>query len=463
MKISAEDIAFFGALAAAAFAGLFVGANTGMMIAAAALVALAAYRKPWEALLVLLFAAPVLPLMKATGFLSAGTLLKDFAIAAIAARVMLPALGARNWRYFTDRLSLAAYFLAAVSLAGFISAGGNAMVLRLRDIILYLPLFWSARIMIGGGRPSRDIIRALAAGFAAVAAAGLIQWFVFPEGMVRRFIADSSLWVPRLSATLAHPNNLGAYLVMLTPLLAALALFSARKRIFAAAAIAALLMAYLTYSRGAWLGIAVAAVVLIFLVTQRNARRRTGAALLLLAAAAAALTIPRTRSVIGTALDLDYASNRERADILMMIVSDTDARSAIIGRGLGRIDFSATRNASLGAIDILKADADAVRTAKAKTFTDNAVLKAFLETGVLGIAAYGLAIYGALYAAASAARTKVLGRGVIFLYAYIAATAGLFALSFFLDVPEVFPVQLYWWIASGAVAAISDERKTDAA
>ncbi len=78
------------------------------------------------------------------------------------------------------------------------------------------------------------------------------------------FITDTGALVGRVTAGFGHPNALGGFLVLLVPLVAAAALLARRWRLaFAAATFLAVAGVYLTFSRGALLGLVTVPLVLL--------------------------------------------------------------------------------------------------------------------------------------------------------------------------------------------------------
>ena len=78
------------------------------------------------------------------------------------------------------------------------------------------------------------------------------------------FITDTGALVGRVTAGFGHPNALGGFLVLLVPLIAGAALLTRRWRLlFVGAAILAVTGVYLTFSRGALLGLVAVPLVLL--------------------------------------------------------------------------------------------------------------------------------------------------------------------------------------------------------
>lgn len=212
---------------------------------------------------------------------------------------------------------------------------------------------------------------------------------------------------------------------------------------------------FATYSRSAWIAhaVAVAALGALALRSRRAAtmpRLLAGAVVLALLVAA----LPRARAMLRTVVDPTYASNRERLEILVGIAADTTNVEALIGRGLGDVTASTLRSVSVSLGDIAAADVRSVRTAKARTFVDNAVLKTWVEGGLVGVLLVAWLLWRVLRLAWRESAGGALPEGRAVARAVFAATAGLVALSLFLDVPEIFPVALLWWALVGVIEAL---------
>jgi O-antigen ligase len=112
------------------------------------------------------------------------------------------------------------------------------------------------------------ILSGIAAQAAILGAVALWEWRGGGGSNVG-FITDTGALVGRVTAGFGHPNALGGFLVLLVPLVAVGALLARRWRLaFAAATVLAVAGVYLTFSRGALLGLV--AVPLVMLGLRRS-------------------------------------------------------------------------------------------------------------------------------------------------------------------------------------------------
>jgi O-antigen ligase len=163
-------------------------------------------------------------------------------------------------------------------------------------VAIYCVSYAVARVMVRGTRAVRGLFAAASAGGVAVAGYAVAQragldpiWDELPDG--------------RVFSSIGQPNALAAYLVMVVPLTAALAVTGGRLRFIWAIGLAAEVVAiFLTISRGGVLGLI--AVGLVFLGLRVRGRRawfgafRAGVVATLLVAAAAIL-VPQIQSSVG--------------------------------------------------------------------------------------------------------------------------------------------------------------------
>lgn len=449
-----------GAAAIALFASLFFSTQAGLFILAAAWIAAASFRCPKEAFFLLIFVAPLLPILKATQVASIVTPLKDVVIATLLIKTTILPIAQKRDPYRRNTLLVALALFLVWALVGFLRADSMVLgLLRLRDLILYIPLLWIARQSLTALDDLRTFLRVVVGGGALVLLLVGLQFFAFPDGMVLRYDPVLGSWIPRASGTLAHPNLLGSYLLFLIPLAASLLLarsFSLRARTFSAiVAVVGLLALFFTYSRSGWIATAVALLALGALVVVLKRRLILpgvvlgGTMLLMLGT-----LVPGVRTFLRTVADPTYPSNAERLEILAGLVATASPTSAIIGEGLGDVASATLRTVNISLTNIAAADVRQVQIAKARTFVDNAILKTWAELGVVGIALLLWITTRVIVLSWRESRTARTPEGRAFARALLATTSGLVALSFFLDVPEIFPVALYWWAFVGVAHAL---------
>lgn len=445
-------LSLLGVGAVALFLGLFFSAQAGLLLLAAAWLAFGTWRVPWAAFLLLTAVAPFLLILKATVVLGPLTLLKDVVILTLFVRVLrIPSTRTLG------PLIVPVLMLVSWAIVSFLRADSTTLgLLRLRDLLLYVPLLLIAARLVSGPQRLRTWISWFFGGAALVLALALVQQLFFVDGAVLRFDPARSVWIPRAAGVLAHPNILGAYLLFVLPLAAACALFLRARMTRVVAAllcVGALVALFATYSRGPWLAAAasLSGGIGLFVVARRP-RTAVGAVLLVGVLGGVALAIPRTRSILGSALDPAYASNRTRLEILAGVLAGVSNSGAVVGEGLGDTVTLLGRTADISLYDIAAASAQEAQVAKARTFVDNAVLKTFLEQGTVGLVLAGLVAVRLITQCVRVLRKEQTPERHALTLAIGSTTVGLATLWLFLDVPDVFPVNLYFWMFAGLVA-----------
>lgn len=456
---SARELAVLGVGVIGLSLALFFSAQAGLLVLAAAWIAVGAWRYPWPAFLLLIAVAPFLLILKATVVLGALTLLKDVVILTLFVKTLA--------RGGVPRLGVLALPVAALVLwAGLAFLRADAPVLgflRLRDLLLYAPMLVVAAHLVDSETRLSVLLRVFLGSAAAVLLLGLAQWVFSPDGMVLRFDPSRSVWIPRAASVLAHPNILGSYLLFVVPLAGTLVVTRANGRMshFAFLVFAAsLVAAYATYSRSAWLALAASLAAGVFLLAIVSRPRLVlGAAALAAAIGALALSAPRTRALLVSITDPAYESNRTRLDIAAGVFGQVSRSGVVIGEGLGDTARLLDRQVGVTLYEVAAAGAREVQVAKARTFVDNAVLKTFIEQGVVGLVIAGWVAVRLFVAATGVARRgSGLARSVSF--ALASTIVGLAALWLFLDVPDIFPVNLYFWTFAGLVASGAASRSS---
>lgn len=461
------DMVLIGVAMLALFSALFFSAQAGLFILAGAWAVALAWKYPKQAFWLLLFFAPILPLLKITQTLSAITPLKDFVIFALFARVVIYPIYLKQDPYRRNDVLLPIVFLCCFALLAALRADSHVLgLLRLRDILLYIPMLWIGRAMLVSRKDFNDFLKIVFCSVGLVLLLALAQFVFFADGMVLRFDPSDFSWIPRASSVLAHPNILGSYLLCFLPLLFSFAIFKFKNgwkpKVVLLLGAFGLVAVYGTYSRGVWIAFAGATFVFGLLIFyQKKALLFKVVLPLFLIGLVSFMAIPRTRNLLRTVVDPTYASNQDRIGIVAQLVSEMSNADALLGRGLGDIFQSTNRNINISISDIASNDVQSIQAAKAQTFVDNAVIKTWIETGLAGILlvlwlAWNVVRNG--WRGATAGKTseeKYVGT------ALLVTTVGLLILSFFLDVPETFPVALYWWTLVGVLQAVPYTKNDD--
>jgi len=453
-------LGLIGVAAISIFLSLFFSAQAGLLLLAGAWAAAFSWKYPKRAFWVLLFFAPILSILKITETLSLVTPLKDFIIIALFLRVVIFPILRKDDQYRRNVVIAPIILLVIYAIFGVFRADSHLLgILRLRDILLYVPMLWIARGLINTKRDFINFLRVIFSTVALTLFLAVIQIVFFADGAVLRFDPSNSSWIPRASSVLAHPNNLGSYLIIILPIMFAYAWrkfkFSYQYIFIVLTAIVGAVVVYATYSRSVWVAFAISILALI-LINARQ-KRKIHAKYLIFGAiiiVVGMFSFPRVGNLLRTAIDPTYGSNAERLEILTGLVASSTNTSALIGRGLGDVYQGTGRQINISLSDIVSADDQGVRTAKDRTFVDNAVIKTWTETGLAGLLIIVFLLWRVLRLAWETAEKENTGQVKTFAAGFLSATLGLVVMSFFLDIPEVFPIALYWWTFVGILEAL---------
>lgn len=447
---------FLGVLGVGAVAGFlasFFSAQAGLLFLAAAWIAVGTWRYPWPAFLLLVAVAPFLLILKATVILGPLTALKDIVILTLFARVLRggpPRLGS---------LLVPLLFLSGWSLVAFVRADALGLgLLRLRDLLLYIPMAFVAAGLVSTAKNRATFLYLFLGVSALVLLLGAAQWQFFADGMVLRFDSVRQIWVPRVSSVLAHPNIFGSYLLFVLPLAAGVALTAGIRPFVRVAAgvlgLAGSIAVYATFSRSVWIAYAVSFVAGLVILAKRFRPRLVGAVGLAgLLVGSVLLSVPRVRTLLSSVVDPAYASNRERLDFFAGVLANLSPAGAVGGEGLGDTVTLLGREAGISLYQIAAAGARDIQVAKARTFLDNAVAKTVVEQGIIGLAFVGWVGARVFHYALARFRRGSTPEQRAAGLAVSSLICGLAALWLFLDVPDMFPVNLYFWTFAGLVAS----------
>lgn len=426
------------------------------------------WHNPTPAFGVLVVISPFLPMLKITQTLGLMTLMKDVIIITLFLRLVFVPLLQRRLPYRRNMLlapifALLVWVAVALARADVVTLG----ILRTRDIglyilayfaVLYLPrkkMFWRSQFWL-------FIMSAI-----VVAGLAIWQWFMAPDSAVLRFDPARAVWIPRASSIMAHPSVLGEYMVMVVGLLASVMIVLAGWwRVVSAGAIIVLFpLIYLTYSRAVWIalvvGLGVLGVVYIWKIFRdRGLGRRlvwTTLSVVLVGVLMFLIGL-RTTSLdvfIRSAVDPTYGSNFERLEFMARLISPLQSGDAIIGMGLGDVLQQNFRTVEINTFDIASGADRSVQLAKNSTLVDNQYLKTFIEMGLIGLIIYGWLFWRMARGAWWLVMTdgsgprrvdKIIGLWAIgFLAAFVTQ-------ALFIDIWDIFPTNLAWWVIAGLVS-----------
>ena len=448
-------------VASCAVVSLSLSTMLGVFMFIFAIIAWWSWDKSEASLLGLIFLAPLLPLFKVTQTLGTITLVKDIIILTLFAKYVLLPLYNQTLPYRRVVIFWPIALLAIWMALGVLRAESLVLgILRSRDIFLYIVAFFAVLFMPATKEIMQKRIIWALLGAVCVLLLGVYQWFFALDSMVLRFDPVRRIWIPRISSTLAHPTVFGEYLVLLASFFGAgIWLLKQKWRTYSILASLLLLpFVYLTYSRAVWGGYVIALVALSASAMFKG--RRVSAfipsktqliagvvGLLLLLAVAVRFTPVGT--FLSTALDPNYASNRERIEFASRLLGSTSSTELFVGRGLGDVVSDIFSDANASADDIVSGDSRSVQLAKDSTLVDNQYLKTFIELGVVGLGIYALLFWQLFKASVRLlSMSPLLGSaGIAFLLAFMFQ-------ALFVDIWDVFPTNLFFWIVVAHISLL---------
>ena len=275
----------------------------------------------------------------------------------------------------------------------------------------------------------------------AMALHGVYQYIIavpIPSG----WVSQTEVGVrTRVFSIVGSPNILGSFFVLTTPMAAALAYYFKDLRLKIAAWCAVFLMCLsllFTFSRGAWIGMAVAVLVFAIFID----RRLIG--LMLAGAIGALMFVPSIANRITYLFTSDFVKasmtggRMVRWDTARQLLMDSNP---ILGFGLGRFGGAvAMQNKILEETDTFK-----------YFYIDNYYLKTAVEMGYLGLICFLILLFGLLlWSLRSVGRIK--GDRTAFLgQAMLAGMCGVLVHCYFENIFEVPYMVSYFWSMSALI------------
>ena len=453
-------------LAVALFIGAFISIDLAPLVLIFGVAAWWTWLYPKLGLVLFIVIAPLLPLLKFTQSGGALTLVKDVMILTLFGRTVVYPLLTKSLPYRRNPLFMPLAALAVWVIVGTLQSDILTLgVLRARDIALYAILYFAVLHL----PISRAYLRSLVTWSLVVAfilmGLGAYQLLAAVDSAVLRFDPAREIWIPRVSSTLGHPSVFGEVLILVTAVAFGIFIATDNRRWRIVALLIGLLslpLLYLTYSRGAWLGMgaALCAGVATLLFARRT---NTNSVITLPRVAAAIVTVVLLAAIVllatpaGTFLasgfDPTYASNAIRLDFMARLIAPLTPLQAIIGAGLGDVVIQNFRDVTVGLADITTGAARTVQVAKDATLVDNQYLKTFVELGLIGSLIYLWIYWQVLVGAWSLSKSKkvtVRATGLIM----VAFLAAFVVQGLFIDIWDIFPTNAYFWILAGVGFAL---------
>lgn len=449
-------------VAAAAIVALAISPQVAALLLLAAAACWWAWENPTAAFMLLITVSPLLPMFKVTQTFGSITLLKDVLLIVLAAKLIGLPLLRKQLPYrpnilWLPLLGLVAWLAIATLRADSLTLG----VLRARELGLYLVAYFVALYLPRRRAFLTELATWLLLAYGAVLLNGMYQWYFAQSSTVLRFDPARSIWIPRISATLAHPSVLGEYLILITATASAVAV-TARgklKLVLSLTALSTLPLIYLTYSRAVWLGLmAAVAVAILSLLYSRWRSGRAGLPWKKIIAGLAGLIVLGLLVVqftsagvfLRSSFDARYRSNAVRLEYLARLVAPTTNLEALIGRGLGDVTAQNFRTTDVTAFDIASTSSRTVQLAKNSTLVDNQYLKTWIELGLAGLLLYVwifIRLGKASFRLLKHSTTQALG---LVSLAFLSATI---VQALFIDIWDIYPTNLAFWIIAGLTSA----------
>lgn len=240
------------------------------------------------------------------------------------------------------------------------SALADALVTNLRLVVFFF-IAWVFATRAHWLRKRSSML--LLAPAAVVIVFGLLQAFVLPADILHHVgygpatiqpyeTVDQKLQYIRVQSTLRGANPLGAYLDLVLTASVALVLIKRQKRLYAVlVGLAGVMVMYLTYSRSAYIGFAIAAVALVWLMAKSNSIRRLlliGGVCICVLGGISALALRHNSRFENTFFHTDQhsqssqSSNQARSSALEQGIHDVIHEP--LGRGPGTAGPASTHN-----------------------------------------------------------------------------------------------------------------------
>lgn len=452
------------------FLALFFSVEVGIYALVFAAVAYWVWESPEESFLTLIAIAPLLPLLKATQTLGNATLIKDVIIITLFLRTFAVPLLEQRLPYRRNMLFAPLIALVAWSLLEVMQGASTLAVLRFREIVLYILLYFGVLYLPHDKNIMRNRLTVFFITLGIVMALGVFQFWFAPDSTVLRFDPARQVWIPRMASTFGHPTVFAEYLITGAMLIIGILitknvrLQASSYKLQALLLFVSIILLYFTYTRAAWIGFAggmVAIAVVYFLHSHTpshsplskgeksrslSLRRRGWVRLVTVVISFGIISTLILRftpvgTFLRTTIDPTYASNADRIAFVVQLISQTSNKDVVIGKGLGNVITQVRTGGDVSAIDIASGQSRTVQLSKDQTLVDNQYLKTFMEMGIVGIV-FTFWLFWRFFTAAQHASPALRLAGIGFLAAFMIQ-------ALFVDIWDVFPTNaLFWTLAA---------------
>ena len=169
-------------------------------------------------------------------------------------------------------IDLPVFLFAILTLFGGIFTRSSSSAKKMLLMICFMMAYFVIKNLIRSRALLKKCLSAIAFSGAIVSIYGIIENFIGTPSVIWQDMADFGEIKGRVVSTFANPNVLGEYLIIVIPITVALAITSKsikERFAFACGATFDVFCLVLTWSRGAWVGFAVATVVFLLLADKR--------------------------------------------------------------------------------------------------------------------------------------------------------------------------------------------------
>jgi hypothetical protein len=153
-----------------------------------------------------------------------------------------------------------------------------------------------------------------------------------------------------------------------------------------------------------------------------------------------------------SAVDPTYASNAERLEFLARLIAPLTPAQALFGAGLGDVVVQNFRMADVDSFDIVSGASRSVQLAKDATLVDNQYLKTFIELGLAGILMYAWLYWRVAKGSYLLATNYQLPTAQAIGLWSLGFLAAFLIQAFFIDIWDIFPTNLAFWVVAGLVS-----------
>ncbi len=337
-------------------------------------------------------------------------------------------------------------FISAMIICLIINSQDYSIALEgFRAIVQYMLWYYVVIQLLRGEKTAKSVTTIFVIVVGILALHGIYQYIIgveMPAGWVDQNEAGVRT---RVYSIFTSPNAFGSLLTLASPMAISLAVTNKNvkgKILFALIALCMMASLVFTFSRGAWIGFAVAVGIYVLLKDKRLIIPCIVLAILVVVA------VPSVGNRISYMLSAEYIESSLKGGRLVRWITGLKifANQPVFGIGLGHFGGAVAMNHNLQTV----VDTEVVKT----FYMDNYWLKMAVESGVVGFSAFALLMYSVVingFRAIKIASTKLskeLSTGII------AGLCGVIIHNFFENVFEVPMMTSLFWVFIAVVMNI---------